>query len=77
MGELLEYLVRALVDRPDEVTVDSFEEEDGTIVFELRVAESDLGKVIGRHGRTISALRTVLRACSVREGRHVLVDVVE
>ena len=77
MEELLAYLARSLVDRPDEVSVESFEEEDGTVVLELHVAEDDAGKVIGRGGRTVAALRTVLKAASVREGRRVLVDVVD
>lgn len=77
MGELLEYLTRSLVDHPDEVRVESFEEEDGTVVFELSVAEADVGQVIGRGGRTVAALRAVLRACSARHGRRVLVDVVD
>jgi predicted RNA-binding protein YlqC (UPF0109 family) len=76
MEELLAYLVRALVDEPDEVSVESFEEDDGTLVLELHVAEGDAGKVIGRGGRTAAALRSVIRACSVRQGRRVLVDVV-
>ena len=76
MEELLAYLVRALVDEPGEVSVESFEEEDGTLVLELHVAEGDAGKVIGRGGRTAAALRTVMKACSVRHGRRVLVDVV-
>jgi predicted RNA-binding protein YlqC (UPF0109 family) len=75
--DLVEYLVKALVDRPDEVTVDEFEEDDGTIVFELTVAEDDVGKVIGRNGRTVNALRTVIRASAVRHNRRVLVDVVD
>jgi predicted RNA-binding protein YlqC (UPF0109 family) len=77
MAELLEYLARALVDEPEAVQVDSFEEDDGTIVFELTVAEDDVGKIIGRHGRTVNALRTVMRASAVRHGRRVLVDVVD
>jgi predicted RNA-binding protein YlqC (UPF0109 family) len=75
--ELLEYLARSLVDEPDEVSVEPFEEEDGTIVLELHVAEDDAGKVIGRRGRTVAALRTVMKACSAREARRVLVDVVD
>jgi uncharacterized protein len=77
MAELLEYLARALVDEPGAVSVESFEEDDGTVVLELHVAEADLGKVIGKGGRTVSALRTVMRACSVKRGRRVLVDVVD
>ena len=77
MEDLLAFLARGLVDDPDEVVVDSFEEEDGTIVLELSVAEGDAGKVIGRGGRTIAALRTVVRASSVRENRRVLIDVMD
>ena len=77
MKDLVEYLARALVDHPDEVTVESFEEDDGTLVFEVHLNEDDVGKVIGRSGRTVNALRTVVRAASVREGRRVLVDVVD
>jgi predicted RNA-binding protein YlqC (UPF0109 family) len=75
--ELLAYLARALVDEPEAVEVDSFEEDDGTVVLELRVAEGDAGKVIGRGGRTVAALRNVMKACSVKQGRRVLVDVVD
>ena len=74
---LLAYLARALVDQPDQVSVESFEEDDGTMVLELHVAEDDAGKVIGRGGRTVGALRTVMKACSVKHGRRVLVDVVD
>jgi predicted RNA-binding protein YlqC (UPF0109 family) len=73
--DLLEYLARALVDKPDEVSVESFEEEDGTVVLELHVAEDEAGRVIGRGGRTVAALRTVMKAASVRHGHRVLVDV--
>jgi uncharacterized protein len=75
--EFLAYLARSLVDRPEDVSVESFEEEDGTLVLELEVAEDDAGKVIGRGGRTVAALRTVMKAASVRHGRRVLVDVVD
>jgi uncharacterized protein len=75
--ELLAYLARSLVDHPDEVEVESFEEEDGTVVLELHVADDDAGKVIGRGGRTVAALRTVMKASAVRRGNRVLVDVVD
>jgi predicted RNA-binding protein YlqC (UPF0109 family) len=75
--DLIEFLARALVDSPDAVTVESYEEGDGTVVYEVRVAEDDVGKIIGRSGRTVNALRAVVRAASVREGRRVLVDVVD
>jgi uncharacterized protein len=75
--DLLAYLARSLVDSPDEVSVESFEEDDGTVVLELRVADDDAGKVIGRGGRTVAALRTVMKAAAVRQGTRVLVDVVD
>ena len=77
MKELLVYLARSLVDDPSAVNVESFEEEDGTVVLELHVAPDDAGKVIGRGGRTVAALRTVMKAAAVREERRVLVDVVD
>ena len=77
MRELLEHLARALVDQPDQVKVESFEEDDGTLVLELSVAEDDYGQVIGRGGRTAQALRTVVKAAAVKDNRRVLVDIVD
>jgi len=77
MKELLEELARRLVDEPEGVSVEQFEEGDGTVVLELAVADDDYGKVIGRGGRTANALRTVVKAAAVRENRRVLVDIVE
>ena len=77
MAELLAYLARALVDRPEAVSVEQFEEDDGTLVLELTVDENDVGQVIGRGGRTISALRQLTRAAGTKHGRRVLVDVVD
>ncbi len=62
---------------PAKVSVEQFEEEDGTVVLELSVAEEDYGRVIGRGGRTANALRTVVKAAAVRERKRVLVDIVE
>jgi hypothetical protein len=76
MRELLEHLARALVDEPDQVKVESFEEDDGTLVLELSVAEDDYGQIIGRGGRTAQALRTVVKAAAVKDNRRVLVDIV-
>jgi predicted RNA-binding protein YlqC (UPF0109 family) len=75
--ELLEYLAKALVDDPDAVVVEAFDEDDGSIVLELSVGEEDYGQVIGRGGRTANALRTVLKAAAVKEGRRVFVDIVD
>ncbi len=77
MKELLTYLARQLVDEPDEVEVEEIEEDDGTLVLELTVAEDDYGKVIGRGGRTANALRLVVKAAAVKENRRVLVDIVD
>ena len=77
MQELLEYLAKSLVDDPDAVRVESFDEDDGSIVLELSVGEEDYGQIIGRGGRTANALRTVLKAAAVKEGRRVFVDIVD
>jgi predicted RNA-binding protein YlqC (UPF0109 family) len=74
---LLEYLARSLVEDPEAVEVEPFEEDDGTVVLELAVAEDDYGKVIGRGGRTANAIRSLVKAAAVREDRKVLVDIVD
>jgi predicted RNA-binding protein YlqC (UPF0109 family) len=73
---LVEYLARQLVDDPDSVHVDQVE-RDGDLVLQLRVAQEDVGKVIGRSGRMVRALRTVVRATGARENRRVLLEIVE
>ncbi len=77
MRDLLEYLARSLVDEPARVSVVQFEEDVGTVVLELAVADDDYGKIIGRGGRTANALRTVVKAAAVKENRRVLVDIVD
>jgi uncharacterized protein len=77
LQELLEYLAQALVDDPDAVRVEQFDEDDGSVVLELSVGEDDYGKVIGRGGRTANALRTVLKAAAVKEQCRVYVDIVD
>ena len=77
MRDLLVYLAKALVDQPDKVEVEQFEEDDGTLVLELSVAPDDYGQVIGRGGRTAQALRTVVKAAAVKDNRRVLIDIVE
>jgi uncharacterized protein len=76
-GELLAYLARGLVDEPEQVLVEQFEEDDGALVLELCVGDEDYGKVIGRGGRTAQALRTVVRAAATHEQRRVLIDIVD
>jgi predicted RNA-binding protein YlqC (UPF0109 family) len=73
--ELVTYLARSLVDEPDEVTV-TRTERDGATVFELRVAEGDVGKVIGRQGRIARALRTVVRASGAHQNERVQLEIV-
>jgi len=77
MKELLEYLARSLVEKPDQVEVNEVEEPDGSIVLELSVADDDYGNVIGRGGRTASALRTVVKTAAGKDGRRVFVDIVD
>jgi predicted RNA-binding protein YlqC (UPF0109 family) len=75
--ELLEYLARGLVDEPDAVRVTEVHESENTVVLELSVAQDDYGSVIGRGGRTASALRTVVKTAAVRRGQRVFVDIVD
>ena len=77
--ELLEYLAEGLVDDPEQVAVERFEERDGSVVLELAVGPDDYGKVIGRGGRTAQALRTVVGAAAAAKGdeRRVIVDIVD
>jgi predicted RNA-binding protein YlqC (UPF0109 family) len=76
VAELLEYLARQLVDDPDAVRVERVDEDD-TVVLRLHVAQDDLGKVIGKQGRIARALRTIVRAGSVREQRRVQLEIVD
>jgi predicted RNA-binding protein YlqC (UPF0109 family) len=76
MDELLEFLAKSLVDDPEAVSVAAATEGDA-LVLELRVAEDDTGQLIGRRGRTISALRTVMRAVGASQDQRVLVDLVD
>jgi predicted RNA-binding protein YlqC (UPF0109 family) len=76
MDELLEFLAKSLVNDPEAVSVATAEEDDA-LVLELSVGEDDTGQVIGRRGRTISALRTVMRAVGASQDQRVLVDLVD
>jgi predicted RNA-binding protein YlqC (UPF0109 family) len=75
--ELLEYLTKGLVEHPDEVRIREVEEDDGSLVLELSVADDDYGSVIGRGGRTASALRTVIKAAGAKDKRRVFVDIID
>ena len=76
MEGMLEYVAKGLVDKPDEVRVIRTE-RDGAVVFELHVAPDDVGKVIGRQGRIVRALRTLVRAAGGRMNQRALLEVVE
>ncbi len=75
MKGLLEYLARQLVDLPDQVEVQELEGER-SIILELRVAPEDMGKVIGRQGKTAQAIRTLVKAAGLREGKRVMVEII-
>jgi hypothetical protein len=77
MKELLEYLARGLVESPDDVEITEVQEDDGTLVLELSVADDDYGNVIGRGGRTAAALRTIIKTAAVKDKRRVFVDIVD
>jgi predicted RNA-binding protein YlqC (UPF0109 family) len=76
MTELIEFLVKALVEDPNAVVVEELEEE-GDLVYEVTVAEGDLGRVIGKGGRVANAIRTIAKAAAVRIDRRVIVDILD
>lgn len=76
MTELLEFLVRSLVEDPSAVVVEELEEE-GDLVYEISVAGDDLGRVIGKGGRVANAIRTIAKAAAVRLDRRVIVDILD
>ncbi|NIZ41093.1 KH domain-containing protein [Entomospira entomophila] len=74
--ELVEHIVRSLVENPEQIDINVIEGEKSTIL-ELRVMESDLGKVIGKHGRIAKAIRTLLSASASRTGRRVTLEILD
>ena len=76
MKELIEYMSKALVDNPDQVEVREIEGEQSSVV-ELRVSREDLGKVIGKQGRTARAMRTILSAASTKLKKRAVLDIIE
>jgi predicted RNA-binding protein YlqC (UPF0109 family) len=76
MTDLLELLVKALVEDPEAVQVEELEEE-GDLVYEITVADDDLGRVIGKGGRVANAIRTIAKAAAVRLDRRVIVDILD
>lgn len=76
MKELLTYIVQNLVDKPDKVSVTE-READGETVFEVRVADGDMGKVIGRQGRIVKEIRILMKAVAQRKGKKVSVEIMD
>lgn len=76
MKELIEYIARALVDTPDDVQVTELQGEK-TAIYELRVHQDDLGKVIGKQGRTARAIRTLVSAAATKDNRRAMVEIME
>ena len=76
MKEFIEYLIKHLVDKPDEVQISEITGER-TVVFELHVGEGDMGKVIGRSGQTARSLRTLLAAASAKQGMRSVLEILD
>ncbi len=77
MKELLTYIVQNLVDKPDEVSVTERKSSSGEIVYEVRVGEGDMGKVIGRQGKIVKQIRILMRAVAQKKGKRVSVDILD
>ena len=77
MKELLESMVKAIVDSPDDVKIDTTESEN-TLIYELRLGDGDLGKVIGKRGKNIGAIRTLISAATAKEGgKRSIIEIIE
>ena len=76
MREFLQYIAQHLVDNPDKVVLDQ-EEKDGKVTFRLQVGQPDIGKVIGRNGRTAQAMRTMLTAVAAKKGKRAVLEIVD
>jgi len=76
LKDLILVLTKSLVDDPSQVSVEEKADDRGEVVYEIRVAPDDMGKVIGRQGRVIKAIRTVAKAAAIRTGKRVNVEVV-
>ncbi|MBE0501419.1 MAG: KH domain-containing protein [Desulfuromonadales bacterium] len=77
MKELIEFIARSLVENPDAVTVSESEEADGSILVKLAAAQEDMGRIIGKQGRTAKAMRTLLNAKATRENKRANLQILE
>lgn len=76
VGELVEFIAKSIVDNPDEVSVNEIEGSQ-SIIIELRVAQEDMGKVIGKQGRIAKAIRTVVKAAAIKDNKRVVVEIIQ
>ena len=76
MGEIVEFIAKALVDNPDEVSVNEVEGSQ-SVIIELKVAPEDMGKIIGKQGRIAKAIRTVVKAAAIKDNKRVVVEIIQ
>lgn len=76
MGELVEFIAKALVDYPDQVSVNEVEGSQ-SLIIELKVAQEDMGKIIGKQGRIAKAIRTVAKAAAIKDNKRVVVEIIQ
>lgn len=76
MAELVEYIAKSLVDNPEEISVNIIESPK-SVIIELRAAEEDMGKIIGKQGRIAKAIRTVVKAAAIKENKRVVVEIIQ
>ncbi len=77
MHDFVEFIIKKLVDKPDDVQLTQDEKEDNKVVFQLAVDQDDVGKVIGKKGRTANAVRTLLSAVAAREGKRAILEIID
>jgi hypothetical protein len=76
MGELVEFIAKALVDYPEQVSVNEIEGSQ-SVIIELKVAQEDMGKIIGKQGRIAKAIRTVVKAAAIKDNKRVVVEIIQ
>lgn len=76
VGDLVEFIAKALVDNPDEVSVNEVEGSQ-SVIIELKVAQEDMGKIIGKQGRIAKAIRTVVKAAAIKDNKRVVVEIIQ
>ncbi len=77
MKDLIEYIAKSLVEKPDEIVISEEESEDGTVLVKLAAAQEDMGRIIGKQGRNAKAMRTLLNAKATRENKRASLQIME